>query len=91
MSSTQDRYQTKIETRKLSNGSLVYRSLLPKKVTADPMYDMEFTVSTTHRLDKLSFEVYDSQFDWWKIVAANGNFQGSLFYPPGTKIYIPSE
>ena len=90
MSNAQDRYQTPIATRQLSNGKLVYRSLLPKSITANSTTDIELTVSDIHRLDRVSFEIYGTQHDWWRIVSANGNFKGSLFYPPGTKLLIPS-
>lgn len=89
--SLQSRYDTLIEQKQLPNGRLVYRSLLPKTVTADIMTDSEVQADDTVRMDRLAANAYGDPLQWWKIAAVNKRFQGSMYFKPGSTIIVPAE
>ena len=89
MASTQDRYETKVETRRTTDGKLVYRSLRPKSIKPDPLTDLQLSATDTTRMDKVSFNVFGTALDWWRLASINGRVDGSLYFRPGTKIIIP--
>lgn len=88
MSDIDDRY-VKVETKQLSNGKLVYKSLRPRTINVDSTTDLAITADNTIRADVLAYNVYGSPEKWWKIVIANSKFAGSLFFTPGQQIFIP--
>lgn len=90
MNDIHDRYE-RVETKRLPNGRIVYRSLRPKSVTVNPMQDVSLTATSTLRADILAHNAYGAADKWWKIVAANGKFAGSLFFGVGDTIYLPSK
>lgn len=86
---SQERYDTILETRRLPNGRLVYRSLRPKTVVPNSLTDVQITATDTIRMDMLANNVYGDPNQWWRIAAANGRANGSLFFKAGTGIIIP--
>lgn len=85
----QERYATTLETQKLSNGKVVYKSAIPKAITAHNLTDATLTATDIVRMDKLAQNAYGSPVSWWKIAAANGRVDGSLYFRPGTRIIVP--
>lgn len=90
MADIHDRY-VRVETKRLPNGRIVYRSMRPKSVIVDPMQDVSLTATSNLRADILAHNAYGSAEKWWKLVAANGKFAGSLFFGTGETIYLPSK
>ena len=90
MASTQDRYDTAIETRRTRDGKLVYRSLRPRSIKPNPLTDLLIPASDSTRIDKIAFNVFGSALDWWRLASVNGRVDGSLYFRPGTKIVIPA-
>jgi hypothetical protein len=90
MASTQDRYDTTLDTRVTRDGKLVYRSLRPRNIPIDPINDIQLAATDATRMDKLAFKAYGEALDWWRIASANGRVDGSLYFRPGTKIILPS-
>jgi hypothetical protein len=89
--SLQDRYANPLKQKQLPNGKMVYRSLRPRSIKPDILNDSQINADDTIRMDKLAANVYSDQFDWWRIASANGRFQGSMFFKPGSIIIIPAE
>jgi hypothetical protein len=87
---TQDRYATRLDTRQLSTGQLVYRSLLPAAIVPDPLTDPHVLATDSVRMDVLSHNIYGDAAQWWRIASANGRADGSLYFRIGTNIVIPS-
>lgn len=85
----QDRYDTKVEVRTIESNKRVYRSLRPRAIEPDPTSDIEIEASDATRMDKLSGDTFGSALDWWRFASVNGNFKGSMYFKPGTKIIIP--
>jgi hypothetical protein len=90
MSNPEDRY-IKLETKVLPNGKTVYKSAIPKSITPDELNDLQIIASDADRMDVLAHNAYGSAQSWWKIAAANKRTNGSLFFKPGTTIFIPKE
>lgn len=87
----QDRYDTPLNTKKLPDGKVVYRSLRPKTIIPNPITDVQITATEGTRMDILANNVYGSSTDWWLIASANGRFKGSLYFKPGSSIIIPKK
>ena len=87
----QERYQNPMTTRRLSNGKVVYNSLLPKGYRENPTKDVILTATDVLRMDKMANDVYGSAMNWWRIAAANKKVNGSLYFRPGNDIIIPTE
>lgn len=86
----QDRYETPMETRKLETGQTVYRSLRPKTILPNPTVDPQISATDATRMDVLAQTLYGNASMWWKIAAANGQTNGSLYFRPGSRIILPS-
>lgn len=87
----QDRYENALETKRLPNGKLVYRSARPKRANLNPLSDVTIKASDVRRMDRLAKNAYGNTMDWWKIAAANRRVDGSLYFRPGSDIIIPSD
>lgn len=88
---TQDRYDTPLDLRTTVSGKIVYRSVLPRFVSTDPLTDNTITANDALRMDVIAQNVYGDATQWWRIAAANGRVNGSLFFRPGTTIIIPAK
>lgn len=88
---TQERYDTPLDTRILPSGRIVYRSLLPSAIIPDPLTDVQITATDTIRMDMLAHNVYGDASMWWKIAAANGRADGSMYFKAGSRIVIPGK
>jgi hypothetical protein len=88
MSRPEDRY-VKLETRKLGNGKVVYRSARPRTIEVDENESLMITANERDRMDIIANNVFGSASEWWRIAAANRRVDGSLHLPVGTKIVIP--
>lgn len=91
MSSLQDRYSTPVQTKTLPNGRTVYVSLMPKPVPFNVLTDPQITATDVVRMDVMAQNVYGSANDWWRIAAANGKADGSLFFRVGSNIIVPKK
>lgn len=89
--STQERYNTPLDVRTLPNGNVVYRSVIPTTVATNPLTDNSITATDTLRMDVIAQNVYGDSQQWWRIAAANGRANGSVFFQPGTTIIIPAK
>lgn len=87
MNRPDDRY-VKLETKRLPDGRVVYRSCRPRAVETNEA-DASFEASSTDRMDVVAHNVYGSAMDWWRIAAANKRVDGSLFLKLGTTVIIP--
>ena len=88
MATTQDRYENRVEIKTLRNGKKVYRSLRPKSISPDST-NIQITATDTLRMDSLSYTLYGTPMEWWKIASINGRVDGSLYFRPGSQILIP--
>jgi hypothetical protein len=84
----QDRY-VKLETKKLPNGRVVYKSTRPIKVTVDELTDIKPDRSDVRRFDTLAYKYLNSAQSWWRIASANNLVNGSINIPPNRDIIIP--
>jgi hypothetical protein len=89
-SKSQERYDTQLTTKKLSDGRIVHNSVLPK-VIEPTIEDPIITADQEDRADIIANNVYGSTSDWWKLAAANKKFKGSLHFTPGQEIVIPKK
>lgn len=87
ISRPEDRY-VKLEVKTLSNGRVVYKPAIPVSVPTDDN-DSTFVANERDRMDIIANNAYGTQFDWWRIAAANKHVNGSLHFKPGTKVVIP--
>lgn len=86
----QDRYDTTLETKKLPNGRLVYKSARPKSIKPNTATDVLLVATDVARMDKISNDAYNTPMNWWKIASANGRVDGSLYFRQGTTIVVPA-
>lgn len=84
----EDRYDN-LEIKTLENGQKVYNSARLKFIPINPLTDISIPATDTARLDMISNNVYGTSMLWWKIAAANGKINGSLYFKPGEYITIP--
>ena len=89
MSSINDRYENNVQIKKLANGKMVYSSLRPKSISPNLLADAVITSTQIARMDVLSQNAYGTAIEWWRIAAANGRVDGSLYFRPGSTIIIP--
>ena len=87
MSRPEDRY-VRLEKKTLPDGRVVYKSARPRPVVVSDT-DTVVDATITDRCDVIAANVYGSAMDWWRVAAANGRINGSLFLKPGTKVIIP--
>jgi ABC-type polysaccharide/polyol phosphate transport system ATPase subunit len=89
MAKPEDRY-VKLSTKTLPDGRVVYKSAITVKPIIDPLNDLTFTAGERDRMDILGKNGFGEATDWWRIAAANGLVNGSLYIRPGTTLVIPS-
>jgi len=89
--STQERYDTPLDLRTLPNGNVVYRSVIPTTVPTNPLSNNTIFANDALRMDVMAQNVYGDSQEWWRIASANGRFNGSLYFRPGTTIIIPAK
>lgn len=53
--------------------------------------DINITITSPDRLDKLAYTFYEDVTLWWVIAAANGLGKGSYIVPANTTLRIPSK
>lgn len=88
---TQDRYDTPLDLRTTVSGKVVYRSVIPTFVPTDSLTDNTIEANDALRMDVMAQNVYGDASEWWRIAAANGKINGSLYFRPGTTIIIPAK
>jgi hypothetical protein len=86
----EDRY-IKLETKTLKDGRTVYKSAIPKTFEIDELNDIQLIAGETDRMDVIANNVYGSAHEWWRIAATNKRTNGSLFFKPGSTIYIKKD
>lgn len=89
MANPSDRYTQPLATKTLPNGKTVYASALPAPVTVDPLNDILLKASEHDRMDIIAYNAYGGQQYWWRIAAANGLVNGSVFIPAGVQFFVP--
>lgn len=87
-SKSQDRYDTQLTIKKLPDGRTVYAPAIPRSIQP-AIDDIIITTSADNRADIIAQNAFGDASDWWRIIAANGNFDGSIFFNPGIQIIIP--
>ena len=81
------RYQNN-ETKKTSDGRMVYRSKIYANI---PLRDDDIYVitETSDRLDTLAYQYYRDSSLWWIIAAANNIHNAPLGLKDGTILRVP--
>jgi hypothetical protein len=85
----QDRFENQLQTKTLRDGRVVFIPNRLKSIDENIM-DVHIIVDELDRADLIANNVFGSAAEWWRIVAINKSFKGSLFFKPGTEIVIPT-
>lgn len=86
-----ERYANKVKVKQLKTGKLVFNSLRPKSIKPNLVTDITLPATEARRMDEVANRVYGNPESWWKIAAANGKVNGSLYFRPGSTIIIPTK
>jgi len=83
------RYDVSNDTKKLNDGTTVYKSILYPEIT-ESSTDLYIFTKQGDRLDLLAAKYYNDVTQWW-IIAHTNKIKGTLSVPLNTQLRIPMD
>jgi nucleoid-associated protein YgaU len=84
-----NRYINGLKITRNNNGKRYYTTVIPKDVLLDE-FPREYISQSGDRWDSVAYKFYGNATLWYRLAAANGGANGSIFIKQGTIIKIPT-
>lgn len=82
------KYKETLRVARTESGKRFYTTVIPEDITVTDAA-REHVARVGERWDTLAHRYYGRASLWYRIAAANGSADGSMFIKPGTVIKIP--